>query len=78
MGASRKTNRDHAKKTQRPMPEDEAIAEQLKALLTITAQENYCRKLGLRDRIRLSRCPYCYDAPLLQNRTCGFSPHHGS
>lgn len=53
MGACRKTNRDHAKKTQRPMPEDEAIAEQLEALLTpvITAQENYCRKLGLRDRI---------------------------
>ena len=53
MGVSRKTNRDHAKKTQRPMPEDEAIALQLEALLTpaITAQENYCRKLGLRDRI---------------------------
>ena len=53
MGASRKTNRDHAKKTQRPMPEDEAIAEQIKRLLTpaIAAQENYCRKLGLRVRI---------------------------
>jgi hypothetical protein len=53
MGASRKINRDHAKKSQRPMMEDEAIAEQIEALLTpaITAQENYCRQLGLRDRI---------------------------
>ena len=50
---SRKTNRDHAKKKQRPMMEDEAIASQLKALLTpaITAQENYYRQLKLRDRI---------------------------
>jgi hypothetical protein len=49
MGASRKINRDHAKKTQRPMMEDKAIAEQIEALLTpaITAQENYCRQLGL-------------------------------
>ena len=53
MSQSRKTNRDHAKKTQRPMVEDEVIAEQLEALLTpaITAQENYYRQLGLRDRI---------------------------
>jgi hypothetical protein len=50
---SRKTNRDHAKKTQRPMVEDEVIAQQLEALLTpaITRQENYYRQLGLRDRI---------------------------
>ena len=50
---SRKTNRDHAKKTQRPMVEDEVIAQQLEALLTpaITKQENDYRKLGLRDRI---------------------------
>lgn len=35
------------------MVEDEVIAQQLKALLTpaITAQENYYRQLGLRDRI---------------------------
>jgi hypothetical protein len=35
------------------MVEDEAIASQLEALLTpaITAQENYYRQLGLRDRI---------------------------
>jgi hypothetical protein len=53
MTTSRKTNRDHAKKTQRPMVEDEVIAEQLEALLTpaITAQENYYRQLRLRDRI---------------------------
>jgi hypothetical protein len=53
MSTSRKTNRDHAKKTQRPMVEDEVIAQQLEALLTpaITAQENYYRQLGLRDRI---------------------------
>ena len=50
---SRKTNRDHAKKTQRPMMEDEVIAQQLEALLTptITRQENYYRQLGLTDRI---------------------------
>ena len=53
MSNNRKLNRDHAKKTQRPMVEDEVIANQLEALLTpaITAQENYYRQLGLRDRI---------------------------
>ena len=53
MSQSRKTNRDHAKKTERPIMEDEIIAEQLEALLTpvITRQENYYRQLGLRDRI---------------------------
>lgn len=53
MSQSRKTNRDHAKKTQRPMVEDEVIAQQLEALVTpaITAQENAYRQLGLRDRI---------------------------
>ena len=53
MSKSKKLNRDHAKKTQRPMVEDEVIANQLEALLTpaITAQENYYRQLGLRDRI---------------------------
>ncbi len=41
------------KKRWRPMVEDELIANQLEALLTpaITAQENYYRQLGLRDRI---------------------------
>ena len=50
---SRKTNRDHAKRKQRPMMEDEAISEQLEALLTpaITTQENYYRQLGMRQRI---------------------------
>jgi hypothetical protein len=49
MGASRKTNRDHAKKMTRPMVEDEDLASQLSALLTpvITSQENYYRQLGL-------------------------------
>ena len=53
MSSSRKTNRDHAKKKQRPMVEDEVIAQQLSALLTpaITSQENYYRQLGLRSRI---------------------------
>jgi hypothetical protein len=43
MSVSRKTNRDHAKKTNRPMVEDEVVASHLEALLTpaITAQENY-------------------------------------
>jgi hypothetical protein len=53
MGASRKTNRDHAKKMARPMVEDSEIASQLEALLTpaITSQENYYRQLGKRARI---------------------------
>jgi hypothetical protein len=53
MSRSRKTNRDHAKKKQRPMIEDEVIATQLEQLLTpaLTAQENYYRQLKLRDRI---------------------------
>ncbi len=53
MSRSRKSNRDHAKKQQRPMIEDEVIAAQLEQLLTpaITAQENYYRQLKLRDRI---------------------------
>ena len=50
---SRKTNRDHAKRQQRPMQEDEAIAAQISALLTPAwaKQKKYCRQLGLRDRI---------------------------
>ena len=53
MSQTKKLNRDHAKKKQRPMVEDEVIADQLLTLLTpaITAQENYYRQLGLRDRI---------------------------
>ncbi len=49
MNKSKRLNRDHAKKTQRPMVEDEVIANQIEALLTpaITAQENYYRQLGL-------------------------------
>jgi hypothetical protein len=34
MSHNRKTNRDHAKKSQRPMVEDDAIAAQLEALVT--------------------------------------------
>lgn len=46
MSKSKKLNRDHAKKTQRPMVEDGVIAHQLEALLTpaITNQENYYRQ----------------------------------
>jgi len=53
MSHNRKTNRDHAKKSQRPMVEDKVIGTQLEALVTpaITAQENYYRRLGLRERI---------------------------
>ena len=53
MSQTRKTNRDHAKKTQRLMVEDEISAEQLEGLLipVITRQKNYYRQLGLRDRI---------------------------
>ena len=53
MTTSKKTNRDHAKKKQRPMVEDEVIAGQLERLLApaITNQENYYRQLGLRERI---------------------------
>lgn len=36
MSKSKKLNRDHAKKTQRPMLEDEVIANQLFGLYTIT------------------------------------------
>lgn len=48
-----RTNRDHAKKTQRPLIDDEVIAQHLEDLLTpaITSQEKYYRSLGLRDRI---------------------------
>ncbi|HEY9610324.1 hypothetical protein [Allocoleopsis sp.] len=49
MSVSREKNRDNAKKTTRPMLEDEVLASQLEALLTpaITAQDNYYRQLGL-------------------------------
>ena len=65
---SRKTNRgrrrralgDHAKRQQRPMQEDEAIATQISALLTpaLAKQKKYCRQLGLRDRIWFYRTYY--------------------
>ena len=53
MTRSPRTNRDHAKQQQRPMVEDEVIATQLENLVTpaIRTQENYYRKLGMRDRI---------------------------
>ena len=53
MPKTKRTNRDHAKQQQRPMVEDEIIAKQLEDLLSpaITAQENFYRQLGLRDRI---------------------------
>lgn len=50
---SRKTNRDHAKRKQRPMVEDQVIAEHLTSLLTpaIKSQSGFFRELGLRERI---------------------------
>jgi hypothetical protein len=49
----RTTNRDHAKRQQRPMMEDEAIAAQLSELVSpaLIAQEKAYRQLGMRDRI---------------------------
>ncbi|WP_309732063.1 hypothetical protein [Chamaesiphon sp. OTE_75_metabat_556] len=46
MPRKRKTNRDHAKRQQRPMMEDEAIAAQLEQLVTpaVIAQERYYRQ----------------------------------
>ncbi len=53
MGKSKRLNRDHAKKTQRPMVEDRVIAEHLTKLLTptIKSQSGFVRELGLRNRI---------------------------
>jgi Transposase DDE domain len=53
MPKKRTTNRDHAKRQQRPMMEDEAIAAQLEQLVTpaVVVQERYYRQLGMRDRI---------------------------
>ena len=53
MTKSKRLNRDHANKTQRPMVEDQVIAEHLTALLTpiIKSQSRFFRELGLRDRI---------------------------
>ena len=53
MPKKRTTNRDHAKRHQRPMMEDEEIAAQLEQLVTpaVVAQEKYYRRLGMRDRI---------------------------
>lgn len=50
---SQKSNRDHAKKTQRPMVEDQVIADHLTSLLTpsIKSQSSFFRDLGLRQRI---------------------------
>jgi hypothetical protein len=53
MPRKRKTNSDHARRKQRPMMEDEVIAEQLEQLVkpALMAQEKYYRQLGMRDRI---------------------------
>ncbi len=53
MPKKRTTNRDHAKRQQRPMMEDEAIATHLSDLVTpaLITQEKYLRSLGMRDRI---------------------------
>jgi hypothetical protein len=53
MPKKRTTNHDHAKRQQRPMMEDEAIATQLSDLVTpaLISQEKSYRQLGMRDRI---------------------------
>ena len=53
MPKKRTTNRDHAKRQQRPMMEDEVVAAQLEQLVTpaVIAQEKYYRQLRMRDRI---------------------------
>ena len=53
MPKKRTTNRDHAKRQQRPMMEDEAIAAHLSDLVTpaVIAQEKSYRQMGMRDRI---------------------------
>ena len=53
MSKGRKTNRDHAKKTQRPMVEDAVIASQLEDLVkpVLIVQQKYYQQLGLRNRI---------------------------
>lgn len=53
MSKSKRLNRDHAKKTHRPMVEDRVIAEHLTALLTptIKSQSRHFQELGLRERI---------------------------
>ncbi len=49
----RRSNRDHARKLQRPSVSNEVIEADLMALLTpaIAAQQSYYRQLGLRNRI---------------------------
>ena len=49
----RRSNRDHARKLQRPSISDEVIEAELMALLTpaIDAQQSYYRQMGLRNRI---------------------------
>jgi hypothetical protein len=53
MSKTKRLNRDHAKKTQRPMVEDQVIAEHLTVLITptIKSQSQHFRELRLRDRI---------------------------
>lgn len=50
---SKRSNRDHAHKQQCPTRNNEAVAEQLQALLTpaVNNQRLYFRVLGLRNRI---------------------------
>ena len=49
----RRSNRDHARKLQRPSVSDEVIEADLMALLTpaLDAQQSYYRQLGLRNRL---------------------------
>jgi hypothetical protein len=53
MSSTKSIKRDHAKKNNRPLPENEVIASHLENLITpaIAAQKSYYRQLELRDRI---------------------------
>jgi hypothetical protein len=53
MSSTKSIKRDHAKKKNRPLPENEVIASHLENLITpaIAAQKSYYRQLELRDRI---------------------------
>ena len=57
MGKSKRLNRDHAKKTQRPMVEDRVIAEHLTALLT--------------PIVNIDRYPKAFNLPYLNLTTFG-------
>jgi hypothetical protein len=60
MSSKRKTNRDHAKKVQRPMVEDEAIANQLENLVRVCGKKFFGggRVWGRVDSFKLSTADF--------------------